>query len=96
VVVLWCGGSASPSLVRLVVHLLLSSLFHIILTTTTTSLPVILTVAAARYRYFLQHTVITARTVYKFYLEVALFHSELSVFFSIKCFPDLERNISRS
>ncbi len=44
----------------------------------------------------LLYTVITARTVYQFYLEVALFHSELSGFFSIKCFPDLERNISRS
>ncbi len=45
---------------------------------------------------FKVYTVITARTVYQFYLEVALFHSELSFFFSIKCFPDLERNISRS
>jgi hypothetical protein len=42
------------------------------------------------------YTVITARTVYQFCLEVALFDSELSGFFPINCFPDLERNISIS
>jgi hypothetical protein len=52
------------------VHLLLSSLFHIILTTTTTSLPVILTVAAARYRYFLQQRWVVMDQSYSIYYRI--------------------------
>jgi len=49
VVVFWCGGSPSPSLPRLLTHLLLSSLLHLLLLFLPSSLNHILIAAAVRH-----------------------------------------------